>query len=86
MRKLSLVILSVTDGMSDTDVAFRANTITLEGDGPYEELIIKDHSASEITTAEADELIKAVNEAFADDTIHFYTGTSYRHCMALRRG
>jgi len=77
---------SIGIDMSDTDVAFRANTITLEGDGPYEELIIKDHSASEITTAEADELIKAVNEAFADDTIHFYTGTSYRHCMIVHNG
>ena len=72
--------------MSDTDVAFRTNIITLAGDGPYEDLIIKDHSSGDITTEEADELIKAVNEVFADDKIQFYTGTSYRHCMIVHNG
>lgn len=72
--------------MSDTDVAFRTNIITLAGEGDYEDLIIKDHSSGDITTEEADELIKAVNEAFASDEIQFYTGTSYRHCMIVHHG
>ncbi|MEF9922051.1 MAG: cofactor-independent phosphoglycerate mutase [Anaerovoracaceae bacterium] len=72
--------------MSDTDVAFRTNIITLTGQGEYEDLIITDHSSGDISTAEADELIKAVNEAFSDDKIHFYTGTSYRHCMIVHNG
>ncbi|MGN0660002.1 MAG: cofactor-independent phosphoglycerate mutase [Emergencia sp.] len=72
--------------MSDTDVAFRTNIITVAGDGAYEDLIIKDHSSGDITTAEADQLIQAVNEAFADDRIRFYTGTSYRHCMIVHNG
>ena len=72
--------------MSDTDVAFRANIITLEGDGAYEDLIIKDHSAGDITTEEAAELIKAVNEAFADETMEFHTGVSYRHCLIVHNG
>lgn len=72
--------------MSDTDVAFRTNIITLAGEGAYEDLIIKDHSSGDITTAEADELIKAVNDAFADDKLQFYTGTSYRHCMIVHNG
>ena len=55
--------------MSDTDVAFRTNIITLAGDGAYEDLIIKDHSSGDITTEEADQLIKAVNEAFADEKL-----------------
>ena len=33
--------------MSDTDVAYRANIITLEGDGDYEDLMIKDHSSGD---------------------------------------
>lgn len=77
---------SIGIDMSDTDVAFRTNIITLEGDGTYEELIIKDHSSGDISTEEADELIKAVNEAFADDKIRFYTGVSYRHCMIVKEG
>ncbi len=72
--------------MSDTDVAFRTNIITLSGDGDYEDLIITDHSSGDITTEEADELIKAVNEAFEDENIKFYTGVSYRHCMIVHNG
>lgn len=72
--------------MSDTDVAFRTNIITVSGEGDYEDLIIKDHSSGDITTEEADELIKAVNEAFADENIMFHTGTSYRHCMIVHNG
>lgn len=72
--------------MSDTDVAFRTNIITLTGDGAYEDLIITDHSSGDITTEEADQLIQAVNEAFADDKIRFYTGVSYRHCMIVHNG
>lgn len=72
--------------MSDTDVAFRTNIITLSGEGSYEDLIIEDHSSEDITTAEADELIKAVNQAFSNDKIKFYTGVSYRHCMIVHDG
>lgn len=77
---------SIGIDMSDTDVAFRTNIITLTGEGEYEDLIITDHSSGDITTAEADELIKAVNEAFEDDKIKFYTGVSYRHCMIVHDG
>lgn len=72
--------------MSDTDVAYRANIITVSGVGAYEDLMIKDHSSGDITTAEADQLIQAVNEAFADDEKLFYTGTSYRHCLIVHNG
>jgi 2,3-bisphosphoglycerate-independent phosphoglycerate mutase len=77
---------SIGIDMSDTDVAFRTNIITVSGDGDYDDLIIKDHSSGDITTAEADQLIQAVNEAFADENIHFYTGTSYRHCLIVHNG
>lgn len=77
---------SIGIDMSDTDVAFRTNIITLTGEGEYEDLIITDHSSGDITTAEADELIKAANEAFANDDIQFYTGVSYRHCMIVKNG
>ena len=77
---------SIGIDMSDTDVAFRTNIITLTGEGEYEDLIITDHSSGDITTEEADQLIKAVNEAFEDDKIKFYTGVSYRHCMIVHNG
>lgn len=85
---------SIGIDMSATDVAFRTNIITLErADGTpaqlgdnYDDLIIKDHSSGDITTEEADELIKAANEHFESDKIKFYTGVSYRHCMIVKEG
>ena len=72
--------------LSDTDVAFRTNLITLQGDGDYEDLIILDHSAGDISTEEADELIDTINKAFGNENRHFYTGTSYRHCLIVHNG
>ena len=67
--------------MNDTQVAFRCNVVTLSEEGEYDEKIIIDHSADEITTEEADQLIAAVEEALGNDCRHFYTGVSYRHCI-----
>jgi 2,3-bisphosphoglycerate-independent phosphoglycerate mutase len=72
--------------MSDTDVAFRTNLITLQGNGDYEDLIILDHSAGDISTEEANQLIEAVNKSFGNEDRHFYTGTSYRHCLIVHNG
>jgi len=72
--------------MSATDVAYRANIVTLAGNGAYEDLIIKDHSSGDISTKEADELIKAINKEFENDKIKFYTGVSYRHCLIVKDG
>ena len=68
--------------MFPEDTAIRANIVTLsEEEEAYEDKHMVDHSAGEITTAEADELIKAVQEAFGDGQKTFYTGVSYRHCL-----
>ena len=69
--------------MEDDHTAFRCNVVTLsEEEGiPYAERTILDHSADEITTPEAAELIKALQEAFGDEIKHFYPGISYRHCL-----
>ncbi|WP_027399810.1 cofactor-independent phosphoglycerate mutase [Anaerovorax odorimutans] len=72
--------------MADTDVAFRTNLVTLEGEGDYEDLIILDHSSGDITSEEAKVLIEAVDEKFGTDTIHFYPGVSYRHAMIVNNG
>lgn len=77
---------SIGIDMSDTDVAFRCNIVTLQGEGAYEDLTVLDHSSGDITTEEADELIKAVNEKFGSELIQFYTGVSYRHCMIVKNG
>ncbi|MFZ3132002.1 MAG: cofactor-independent phosphoglycerate mutase [Desulfosporosinus sp.] len=64
-----------------TDITFRCNVVTLTEEEPYEEKVIIDHSADEITTEEATELIKAVNEHFKTKALEFYPGISYRHIL-----
>lgn len=77
---------SIGVDLLDTDVAFRCNLVTLEGEGAYDNLTVKDHSSGDITTEEAEVLIKDVQKAFGSDTIHFYRGTSYRHAMIVNDG
>ena len=78
-----LEAMSIGLSMSETMTAIRCNIVTLsEEEGiDYNERTILDHSADEISTEEADELIKAVEEALGGDDRHFYTGISYRHCL-----
>lgn len=67
--------------MQPDETAYRCNVVTLSDEGDYDDKIILDHSAGEISTAEADELIKALEKAFGNESRHFYTGVSYRHCL-----
>jgi 2,3-bisphosphoglycerate-independent phosphoglycerate mutase len=72
--------------MAPDETAYRCNVVTLSDDGEYEDKIMLDHSADEITTAEADELIKALEAHFGTEYRHFYTGVSYRHCILWKDG
>lgn len=64
------------------ETAIRCNVVTLSDEGEdYEDKIMLDHSADEITTAEADELVRALNEKLSNRYRHLYTGVSYRHCL-----
>lgn len=82
-----LEAFSIGIKMADDETAYRCNVVTLtEEQENYEDRIILDHSADEISTAEADELIKALEEAMGDDIKKFYTGISYRHCLIWKNG
>jgi 2,3-bisphosphoglycerate-independent phosphoglycerate mutase len=65
--------------LKDGDIAFRCNLITIE-DG-----VILDHSAGHISTDEATQLIKSIEEILGN-VIHFYPGFSYRHLMVAPFG
>jgi hypothetical protein len=65
----------------DGDVAIRANTVSLSEADRYEDRIMLDNAADEITTEEAAVLIDAVNEQLADDIRRLYVGVAYRHCL-----
>ena len=73
--------------MQPDETAYRCNVVTLtEEQDCYEDRIILDHSADEISTAEADLLIKALQEKMGDQIKKFYTGVSYRHCLIWKNG
>lgn len=81
-----LEALSIGIQMDDTDVAFRCNLVTLSDEAEYENKTMMDYSSGEITTGEAAELIRAVDEVFRTSEILFYPGISYRHCMIWHNG
>lgn len=82
-----LEALSIGVDMDAEDVALRCNIVTLsDDDRPYEEKNIIDHSSSEISTEDAEVLLKAVTDQLESETYHFYLGTSYRHCLIWTKG
>ena len=72
--------------MNDTDVAFRCNLVTLSKEADYSEKTMVDYSSGEISTAEAAQLIAAVQEVLGDEEREFFPGISYRHCMIWHEG
>ena len=68
--------------MRPEDTALRCNLVTLsEEPREYAKKTMLDHSSDEITTAEAAELIKALDERLGCGQKRFNTGISYRHCL-----
>ncbi|PIF05658.1 MAG: cofactor-independent phosphoglycerate mutase [Draconibacterium sp.] len=62
------------------DLALRCNLLTIE------EEKIKNHSAGHISTPEAAELIRALNDELGNSEIAFYPGVSYRHLLVVKNG
>ncbi len=81
-----LEAVSMGVDLSDTDVTFRCNLVTLSDDANYSDKIILDHSADEISTSEAKELIQAISRELSTQEIKFYPGVSYRHLMVWDNG
>jgi len=67
--------------LEPSDLVFRFNLMTLFDDGK-----IKNHSAGHISTAEADELVKALNRELGSDIVSFHTGISYKHILVIKNG
>lgn len=70
--------------LEDSDVAFRCNLVTIEGDG--HSAVMKDHSSGHITTDEGRELLAAISAELRSEGIDFYPGVSYRHLMVWKNG
>lgn len=64
-----------------TDTTFRTNVVTLSDEPNYADKTMVDYSSDEITTEEARELIKYVNDNLSTDEYEFFGGFSYRHLL-----
>ena len=78
-----LEAVSIGVKMEEDDVALRCNLVTLSDEPNYEDKTMLDYSAGDISTAEAAEIIKTVQEHFGNDEFAFYSGVSYRHCLIV---
>lgn len=82
-----LEALSIGVDMKADDIALRTNLVTLsDGEEPYEEKTILDHSSGEISTEDAAVLLEAVQKELQREGYHFYVGTSYRHLLIWEKG
>jgi 2,3-bisphosphoglycerate-independent phosphoglycerate mutase len=79
--RASLEAVGVGIEMSAEEAAFRVNLVTLEGDGDYDGLTIKDHGAGDISSGEARVLIELINREFGGENRRFYPGVSYRNLL-----
>jgi 2,3-bisphosphoglycerate-independent phosphoglycerate mutase len=72
--------------LKETDITFRCNLVTLSAEASYEDKVMLDHSAGEITSREGAELIRGIDERWGQKNIVFYPGISYRHLMVWHEG
>ena len=71
---------SIGVDLQPDEMAMRCNIICIEDDK------IKNHSAGHISTEEADELIKYLQEHLGNDKVCFHTGVQYRHLLVVKGG
>jgi len=64
--------------LSDDDVAFRCNLVTVIDD------VMIDYSAGHISSEEAAELIEAVDRELGGESFRFHAGVSYRHLLVAQ--
>lgn len=67
------------------DVTYRCNFVMLSAHPADPEAIMADYSAGEITTAEAAQLVEALQPLIREyEGAELHTGVSYRHCLVFR--
>ena len=81
-----LEAVSIGIDIKETDIVFRTNIVTVSDEENYLDKRVIDHSADEISTEEAHELMKAISENFDNEFLKFYPGISYRHALVWDNG
>lgn len=77
---------SIGIDMKKTDVSLRCNLVTVTDEPKYEDKTILDYCADDISTEEAEILVKFLAENLNNDEFKFYSGVSYRHCLIWDNG
>lgn len=81
-----LEAVSIGVKMNDTDIALRCNLVSLSDEENYSDKTMVDYSGGDISTEEAAEIIKTVQEHFGGGEFDFYSGVAYRHCLIVHNG
>lgn len=71
---------SIGIDLKPDDYAIRCNLVTLSDEENYADKTMVDYCSDDISTEEADELIKFLQQHLPEG-ISLYTGVSYRHCL-----
>ncbi len=69
-----------------TDVTVRCNLVTLSDDAEYEQKVMLDYSAGDISTEEATVLIEYLKQNLNLNGFQLYAGLQYRHCLVAANG
>ncbi len=77
---------SIGIDMSERDVSFRCNLVTLSDEENYEDKTILDYCADDISTEEAKILVDFIASKFNSNEFEYYSGVSYRHCLIWHNG
>ncbi len=77
---------SIGVDLKNTDVALRCNIVTLSREENYADKTMVDYCSGDISTEEAHEIIKTVEEKLGNEIYKFYGGVSYRHCLVVANG
>ena len=76
-----LEAVSMGIDLTDTDVTYRCNLVTLSDEADYPQKTMLDYSAGEISTREAQTLIRDLASSLPLSGQNLYAGISYRHCL-----
>ncbi|MBQ3869784.1 MAG: phosphoglycerate mutase [Clostridia bacterium] len=77
--------VSAGEDLQPDRTAYRLDLVTLSDGESFEERVLTDPSAGEITTEESAELISALNKVFNTKTRSLLTGIGSRHCMVWKK-
>jgi 2,3-bisphosphoglycerate-independent phosphoglycerate mutase len=71
--------------LSDNEVAFRMNLVTLDRKSP-DEILMLSHSSGDITTEEAREIVETLRKELSIPGVKMYPGVAYRHLLVWEQG